>query len=117
MSAAVALIGLAAINPEAWVAERNLDRYDATVDLDLDYLQPLSADAAPLIVERLPADVAGCVLQYLPYNSMRPEVLDDARAWNLGRSHAEAAIRRIELPTPTTSVGDVCARVWAAFEE
>ena len=61
VSGAVALIGLAAINPDAWVAERNIDRYEATGDLDLRYLQSLSADAAPVIVERLPEDVAGCV--------------------------------------------------------
>ncbi len=92
------LIGLAAINPDAWVAERNIDRYEATGDLDLRYLQSLSADAAPVIVERLPEDVAGCVLQELTYNSLKPEVLDDARAWNLGRSRAEDAIGRIDLP-------------------
>ena len=117
VSGAVALIGLAVINPEAWVADRNLDRYDATGDLDLDYLQSLSADAAPVIVERLPADVAGCVLQYLPYNSLQPEILNDVRAWNMGRSRAEAAIRRIELGILTRSAGDACAGVWAAFEE
>ena len=57
-SGAVALVGLAAINPDAWVAERNLDRYAATGKLDLRYLQTLSADAAPVIVDRLPEDVA-----------------------------------------------------------
>ena len=38
VSGAVALIGLAAINPDAWVAGRNLDRYDATGKVDLRYL-------------------------------------------------------------------------------
>ena len=85
VSGAVALIGLAAINPDAWVAERNLDRYEATGELDLAYLQSLSADAAPVIVERLPAEVSRCVLGLLPANSLAAEVLDDPRAWNLGR--------------------------------
>ena len=53
VSGAVALVGLAAINPDAWVAGRNLDRYEATGKLDLRYLQTLSADAAPVIVDRL----------------------------------------------------------------
>ena len=97
VSGAVALVGLAAINPDAWVAGRNLDRYDATGNLDLRYLQTLSADAAPVIVERLPDDVAACVLQDLPYNSLEPEALDDARAWNLGRSRAEDAVADLDL--------------------
>ena len=37
------------------------------MSLDLSYLQSLSADAAPVIAERLPADAAACVLRNLPY--------------------------------------------------
>ncbi|MCW2737749.1 DUF4153 domain-containing protein [Nocardioides sp.] len=117
VSGAVALIGLAAINPDAWVAERNLDRYDATGQLDLRYLETLSADATPAIVERLPEEVSGCVLRTLTLSSMRPEVLDDARAWNLGRSRAEDALARIDLPGPPTGRGDECAGVWSAYAE
>jgi signal transduction histidine kinase len=117
VSGAVALVGLAAINPDAWVAGRNLDRYDATGKLDLDYLQSLSADAAPVIVDRLPADVSRCVLQLLPYNSLDPEILDDARAWNLGRSRGEDAVARIDLAGLPSGRGDACADVWAAFGE
>ena len=117
VSGAVALLGLAAINPDAWVAGRNLDRYEATGDLDVSYLQSLSADAAPVIVDRLPADVSRCVLQLLPYNSLDPEILDDARAWNLGRSRAQHAVEQVDLaPLPRTS-DDECADVWAAFAE
>jgi two-component system sensor histidine kinase BaeS len=117
VSGAVALIGMAAINPDAWVAGRNLDRYAATGKIDLDYLQTLSADAAPVIVDGLPGDVAGCVLQLLPYNALRPEALGDARAWNLGRARAEDAISRIDLPPAPDGRGDQCAGVWTAFAE
>ncbi|MDR7255771.1 signal transduction histidine kinase [Nocardioides sp. BE266] len=121
-SGAVALIGLAAINPDAWVAGRNLDRYDATQKLDLRYLQTLSADATPVIVDRLPEDVARCVLQTLPYNSLSDETLDDARAWNLGRSRGADALDEIGLtsaPQSASSAGtyDECAGVWSAFGE
>ncbi len=115
VSGAVALIGLAAINPDAWVAGRNLDRYDATGKVDLRYLETLSADAAPVIVERLPREVSGCVLRTLSDNSMRSEVLRDARAWNLGRARAEDAFARIEVPTHGRD--DECAGVWTAFGE
>lgn len=115
VSGAVALIGLAAINPDAWVASRNLDRYDATGRLDLRYLESLSADAAPVIVERLPAEVSGCVLQELTYGSMRSEVLDDARAWNLGRTRAEDAFARIDIPAAGRLDG--CGGIWTAYGE
>ena len=50
-----ALLGLAAINPDAWIAEHNLDRYETTGRLDESYLLSLSADAVPVLVEP-----AGC---------------------------------------------------------
>lgn len=124
VSGAAALIGLAAMNPEAWVAERNLDRYDATGSLDLRYLETLSADAAPVIAERLPKDVAGCVLRTLTYNSLRPEAVEDARAWNLGRVRGEDALRTLGLIPSRTAYeagaaqpADECAGVWADFAE
>ncbi|SED17656.1 Signal transduction histidine kinase [Nocardioides exalbidus] len=126
VSGAVGLIGLAAINPDAWVAERNIDRYEVTGKLDLSYLQGLSADATPVIADRLPTEVARCVLDLLPYNSMNAQTLDDPRAWNLGRARAEGPLTDLGLlpvrePRAST-VGqqppvDPCDRVWAAFEE
>jgi hypothetical protein len=117
VSGAVALLGLAAINPDAWVAGRNIDRYEATGDLDLDYLQSLSSDAAPVIVERLPEDVSRCVLRLLPHNGLDPEVLDDPRAWNLGRSRAQDAVESIDLAALARTSDDECADVWATFDE
>jgi two-component system sensor histidine kinase BaeS len=124
VSGAIALVGLAAINPDAWVAERNLDRYDATGRLDLRYLQTLSADAAPVIAARLPDEVSACVLVGLTETSMRPEVLDDARAWNLGRARAEEALDGLRRTAMQNAVlggemvaDDECGDVWAAFGE
>jgi two-component system sensor histidine kinase BaeS len=124
VSGAVALIGLAAINPDAWVAERNLDRYDATGRLDVTYLATLSADAAPVIVDRLPDQVATCVLADLDVTSLQPEVLDDPRAWNLGRARAEEALDGLGRTAMQNAVlggelvaEDPCSEVWAAFGE
>lgn len=117
VSGAVALIGLAAINPDAWVASRNLDRYDATSRLDVRYLQTLSADAAPVIAERLPRDVARCVLQDLSSSSLRPEALDDPRAWNLARSRGEEALADVDLDGRPRPSAEECAGVWTAFGE
>jgi two-component system sensor histidine kinase BaeS len=117
VSGAVALLGLAAINPDAWVAQRNIDRWEATGELDLRYLQTLSADAAPVIVDGLPEEVSRCVLQMLPLGSLDPQVLDDARAWNLGRSRAEDALARIDVAPMPRSSEDECAGVWSAFAQ
>ena len=42
---------------------RNIDRFDAGLELDTSYLSSLSADATPVIVERLPADMATCITE------------------------------------------------------
>ncbi|QBX56992.1 DUF4173 domain-containing protein [Nocardioides seonyuensis] len=115
VSGAAALIALAALDPDAWVAERNLDRYETTGDLDLRYLQTLSADATPAIVERLPVDVSRCVLQGMPRNALAPETLEDARAWNLGRSRAHEALEDLGPVSTPTSDAEKCAGVWEVF--
>jgi hypothetical protein len=72
-------------NPEAWVAQRNLDRYQATGRLDPYYLAGLGADAEPTIVAGLPPAISSCIL------STRPAPRDeDLLEWNLGRSRAAA---------------------------
>jgi hypothetical protein len=60
-SAAVVLLGLAAVNPDAYIAERNVDRFERTGRIDVDYLATLSADAVPALL-RLPADLRDCAL-------------------------------------------------------
>ncbi|WP_224277269.1 DUF4153 domain-containing protein [Nocardioides lacusdianchii] len=122
VSGAVALVGLAAINPDAWVAERNLDRWEATGKLDLSYLQTLSADAAPVIVDRLPEDVARCVLEPSSSDVLREESIEDARAWNLARARAVDALAAIGLEPVSSTVAsygslEECSGVWIAFGE
>ena len=49
-AAAFVLVG-GLVNPEAWVAQRNIDRYVATGRLDASYLVTLGADALPTIID------------------------------------------------------------------
>jgi hypothetical protein len=56
---AVAVLAFAAGNPDRRIAERNLDRFDATGQLDASVLRDLSADAAPVLEERAP-NLATC---------------------------------------------------------
>ena len=83
-----------------------------------DYLQSLSADAAPVVVERLPEDVSRCVLQLLPYNSLRPRGAGRrSRVEPRTRTGRSDALARIDVaPLPRTA-DDECADVWAAFAE
>ena len=61
VSAAVFALVFAAMNPDAWVAGRNIDRFEAGSSLDTGYLSTLGADATPVIVDRLPAEMASCI--------------------------------------------------------
>jgi hypothetical protein len=79
LTGAVALLALSALNPDAYIASHNVERYRDTGKIDTTYLAGLSADAAPALTG-LPAELAACVLS-------RPEH-DDWLAWNLGRSRA-----------------------------
>ncbi len=81
-SAAAALLGLAAINADGFVADRNVVRYEATGKLDTAYLQALSADAVPAI-DRLPEPLRSCVLGGLVVNED-----DGPGGWNFGRERA-----------------------------
>lgn len=81
LSGAGLIVALAAINPDAWIAQRNVDRYEETGKLDWSYLQGLSDDAVP-VLSTLPADVRACVL------GTRSKSDDDWLEWNLGRWRA-----------------------------
>lgn len=81
-AAAFVLVGGLA-NPEAWVAQRNVERYTATGRIDLDYLRSLGPDAAPVIASGLSAPLASCLLH--PATAVPP---DDVLGWNLGRARA-----------------------------
>ncbi len=85
LSGAGLLLLLAAVNPDAWIAQHNLDRYDSTGKVDWTYLQSLSADAVPVLAT-LPADIVGCALTGHQASD------DDWLEWNLGRQRAEPVL-------------------------
>ncbi len=85
LSGAGALLGLALINPDAWIAEHNLDRYAETGNIDWAYITGLSTDMVPAL-EGQPADVVTCSLMG------RTKIDDDWLEWNLGRSRAESLV-------------------------
>jgi hypothetical protein len=98
------LLVLAAVDPDAWIAQHNLDRYHATGSVDWAYLQGLSADAVPVLVT-LPSGVVECAL------AGRESIDDDWLEWNLGRQRAEPLLRSAGgIPvTPPRGCGDAPA--------
>jgi hypothetical protein len=84
-TAAVALLGLAAINPDGFVADRNVSRFASTGKVDIAYLQVLSADAVPAI-DRLPEPQRSCALAGISV----PE--DGLAGWTVGRERARAIL-------------------------
>ena len=95
VAGAVTLLGLAAINPERLIAERNIDRYEETGQLDTAYLLELSADVDQAL-QRLPEPIRQCAR----YRDDAPD------AWyelNLSRSRANHG---------GTPGADACADYW-----
>jgi hypothetical protein len=90
------LLGLAVLNPDRLIADRNIDRYENGGQVDIWYLSELSADAAPAI-DRLPEPARGCALYRISH------ALDaEPDAWyefNAGRSAARSIGSPDRYPT------------------
>jgi hypothetical protein len=94
-AAVLALLGLAAANPDRLIADRNIDRYADTGRLDVRYLSGLSPDAVPAL-DRLPDRLRGCALADIA-DELETEP-DDWRRANLGRTRARAVLAAHPLP-------------------
>jgi hypothetical protein len=101
LSGAGLLLLLAAVNPDAWIAQHNVDRYQATGKVDWSYLQSLSADAVPVLAT-LPSDVVQCALAGHESSD------DDWLEWNLGRQRAEPLLASQPADSPYNAAA--CAR-------
>jgi hypothetical protein len=89
-SAVLALLVLAVLNPDGFVAASNVDRYDRIEKIDVDYLSGLSVDAAPELA-RLPEPARSCALSRMGarLDRLGPDGWLD---WNLGRAAARDVI-------------------------
>lgn len=87
--AAATLLVLAAINPDAYIARHNVDRFLQTGKLDVAYLSSLSADAVPELL-RLPVPSRACALA--PIEAELRTVQDHWYDGNLGRSRARSLL-------------------------
>ncbi len=88
----LALLGLAVLDPERFIAEHNVARWAQTGQLDTEYLSRLSVDAAPVLVD-LPPGVRGCTLHHVVEDLREP---DDWRGANLSRQAGRAALAGVD---------------------
>ena len=91
LTGAGALLALAIANPDAWIAQHNVERYESTGKIDYAYLRSLSLDAAPTLSALPPAEAA-CAL-----GDSSPE-RDDWAGWNLSRARAVDLLADMNLP-------------------
>ncbi|HEX2772243.1 MAG TPA: DUF4173 domain-containing protein, partial [Micromonosporaceae bacterium] len=84
-TAVLALLGLAALDPDRFIADRNIDRYADTGRIDVWYLSELSADAVPAL-ERLPTPLHECAARNIAWELSRQP--DEWHEWNLARAQA-----------------------------
>ena len=97
------LLGLAALNPDAYVARTVIGRFHYDGHLDAAYLSTLSADAVPEI-NTLPDIDRTCILALTVRDLIRR---DPWYGWNAGREAARASVRERPLaplkPDPADS--------------
>ncbi|TDC42366.1 DUF4173 domain-containing protein [Actinomadura sp. KC345] len=86
-SGAIAMIALVSVNPDGFIAEHNVERYEETGKLDTYYLRDLSADAVPAL-DRLPEPQRSCAL-----HGIAADLREDEPA--LGANHARSRAREI----------------------
>lgn len=91
-------------NTDAWIAQRNLDRFATTGKVDIHYLAAgLSPDAYPTLVRALPKlpqpTRAELGQQLTVAGSWRLRGVDEWYEWNLRRHDARDALTRLRLST------------------
>ena len=88
-------------NTNAWVADRNIERWQATGKIDPWSLSSLPADAVPTIESSaLPAHIKQCALSMHQVYGAGDE--DTLAGWNLARSRADEIRQRYDDPTQCT---------------
>jgi hypothetical protein len=92
--AALGLLAFSLSNPDGRVAERNVERWRRTGDLDATYLRRLSADAVPVLAE-LPEPLQTSVLEPLRLRLAEPEPWTSA---NYGRHRARSVLDADSAP-------------------
>ena len=119
---ALTLLAVAALNPDRFIAQQNVELFQATGSIDLTYLAGLSPDAVPVLAD-LPPDLASCAMWRHAYLGARPLEDPIARAaqlderslaaWNYGRRHAAEFIPLGQVASPHAACQEAAEQgVW-----
>ncbi|WP_405570035.1 DUF4153 domain-containing protein [Streptomyces phaeochromogenes] len=105
-SAAAGVLAFGLVSPDALIAERNVQRYEAKGSFDLDYARGLSADAAPAL-DKLDEPLRSCALR-----SIAQDLEGADKSW-YATSLGEARARDILDGRPLSPDADwnVCNRL------
>ena len=97
-AAVAALLGLAVLNPDAFIAQQNVARFGNTGRIDVYYLRTLSADAVPAL-QKLSEPYRSCALAPITQRlaGSRPDAWFE---WNLDRHTARIQLH--EHPAAST---------------
>ncbi len=93
---AAGLLAFTLVNPDALIAHRNVERFEATGLIDLGYLATLSEDAVPALTE-LPVGERDCVLAQIAGRNGASEDLSWTE-WSYSRSTARSTLERLSVP-------------------
>ncbi|MEP7060557.1 MAG: DUF4173 domain-containing protein, partial [Actinomycetota bacterium] len=99
-TAVVMLVGLNVMNPDRFIAERNITRFRATGAIDISELAHMSPDATPLILEAMPALEEPDRLVLQRALGCQEEMLRShagAASWNYGRRVATRELQAAGL--------------------
>jgi hypothetical protein len=107
-TAVLALLGIAVLNPDRYIAEQNAVRFADTGYIDLYYLEDLSADAVPAL-DQLPEPYRQCVLHDLNRELTDSADEEEWRHWNLGRTRARAILA--DYVSPYDSRTTTCSTI------
>lgn len=94
VGAVMTVLALAVLNPDAYIARHNVERFTETGKIDIQYLRGLSTDAAPELAQ-LPEPYRSCVLP-------GARVAESWREWNLADSRAAEIERRARTASCAT---------------
>ena len=110
VSAFVFLGVLHIIDPAGLTARHNLDRVDATIEVDAEYLASLGSDAAPYLLthlDELPEE-SQCLVAGRLLDRWGPDRPADWRSFNRSESLARAAVRREAATLRGLAEGTAC---------
>lgn len=85
MSAAVGVLAFGLVSPDGLIAQQNVQRYDESRTIDIDYLDGLSADAVPAL-DTLPEPLRSCALRSIQRNLRTSDAPWYASSWGEARA-------------------------------